>query len=74
MLDTRQEDGETIPKSSKYKAYKGGITRVKRQGILALLWAYSMKILTQSKPLCKNCYQTSSSTIASADHITSKAY
>ena len=33
MLDTRQEDGETIPKPSKYKAYKGGITQIKRQGI-----------------------------------------
>ena len=33
MLDTRRDEGETIPAPSKYKAYKGGITQITRQGV-----------------------------------------
>ena len=37
MLDTRRDEGETVPEPSKYKAYKGGITQIKRQGICTMV-------------------------------------
>ena len=73
MLDTRRDEGEPIPAPSKYKAYKGGITQITRQGVDTMADILYGDLDEEKKTLCRTYYRTSSSKTAPADHITLKA-